>query len=527
MNRLNQGALSNLPKGVVGPFYDRRAVNIGIVHLGLGAFHRAHQAVITEAALEAGDYSWGIAGISLRSPDIRDALALQDGLYTVAVRDGTGDRFAVTGAILTTLVAPENPGAVLDLMTAPNTRIVSLTVTEKGYCHRPATGDLDEDNSDIRHDLTYPEAPRTAIGFLVEAIARRRRAGHAPFTVLSCDNLPANGHTTASVVRRFAALRDPDLAAYVAENVAFPCTMVDRIVPATTEEDRTIVANALGVEDAWPVVSEPFLQWVIEDRFPSGRPNWEKGGASFVADVEPFELIKLRLLNASHSTLAYLGYLAGHETVATAMAAPGFAALLEGLMREEASPTLPPLESFDIAAYRAALLDRFRNPALRHRTWQIAMDGSQKLPQRLLGTIRDRLAVGATFERLALGIAAWIVYVAGRDERGQPIDVRDPLAARLAEATAGRTEAEELAEACLGFSEVFGADLPASRPFRITLLQALSALLKDGAAATVARFDTGSQPPESSTGRNCDTPWDPLAHPRPYRPIATFLRSSR
>lgn len=489
MKRLSQASLRDLPAAVARPVYDRAAARIGIVHLGIGAFHRAHQAVMTEAALAAGDLAWGIAGVSLRSADTRDALAPQDGLYSVAIRDGTGDRFAVVGAVLRLMVAPEDPSAVLDLMAAPDTRIVSLTITEKGYCHLPATGELDETHPDIVHDLAHPEWPRTAIGFLVEAIARRREAGLPPFTVLSCDNLPANGRTLARVVARFAALRDPALAEHVKTHVAFPCSMVDRIVPATTDADRALVASALGVEDAWPVTTEPFLRWVIEDRFPAGRPDWAAVGATVVTDVEPFEQMKLRLLNASHSTLAYLGYLAGHRTVAEAMAAPGFSVLLDQMMTDEVSPTLPLLEDFDLPAYRTMLLARFRNPALHHRTWQIAMDGSQKLPQRLLGTIRDRLKAGAGFDRLALGVAAWMVYATGRDEAGNPIDVRDPLASRFAAVTAGKREASALVAAYLGIREVFGDDLPASTRFRTTLVHVLDGLLADGAARTAGRFE--------------------------------------
>ncbi|KTR05574.1 dioxygenase [Aureimonas ureilytica] len=486
MTRLSETALANLPSSVQRPAYNRTDVKVGIVHLGLGAFHRAHQAVMTEAVLASGDLRWGIAGVSLRSPDTRDALEPQDGLYTVAVRGAEGDRFEVIGAILQSLVAPEDPEAVLALMAAPDTRIVSLTVTEKGYCHKPATGELDEAHPGIVHDLAEPTKPQTAIGFLVEALDRRRRAGLQPFTVLSCDNLPSNGRTVAKVVTRFAELRDAELGAWVREHVAFPCTMVDRIVPATTDADRALVAEALGVEDSWPVMAEPFTQWVVEDHFPTGRPQWELGGATFASEVEPFELMKLRLLNGSHSTLAYLGYLSGHETVADAMAAPGFAELLEAMMREEVTPTLPSLPGFDLTAYRAALLERFRNPALRHRTWQIAMDGSQKLPQRLLGTIRDRLKAGAGFERLALGVAAWMVYATGHDEHGQPIDVRDPLAARFAEATTDKRTAEALVEAYFQFPEVFGADLTHDPHFREEVTRELAGLLAIGAARTVA-----------------------------------------
>ena len=489
MERLSQATLGGLPAHVRRPAYDRARVQVGIVHLGLGAFHRAHQAAMTEAVLGAGDTRWGIAGVSLRSPETRDALAPQDGLYTLAVRAGSGDRFEVIGAVVRSLVAPEDPQAVLALMAAPQTRIITLTVTEKGYCHQPATGELDARHPDILHDLACPHAPRTAIGFLAEAIDRRRRAGTAPFTVLSCDNLPANGRTLSRVLTRFAVLRDPSLADHVASQVAFPCSMVDRIVPATTPADRSMVAEALHVDDAWPVMTEPFLQWVIEDRFAAGRPDWDAGGALFVADVEPFEHMKLRLLNGSHSTLAYLGYLAGHETVSDAMAAPGFAGLIEGLMREEVTPTLEALDGFDIPAYRAALIGRFRNPGLRHRTWQIAMDGSQKLPQRLLGTIRDRLRAEAGFERLALGVAAWMIYAAGRDEAGERIDVRDPLAERIAAATQGVRDPAALVGAYLGFGEVFGTDLPASPTFRSAVTDAVGNLLAHGAARVVRKYE--------------------------------------
>ena len=491
--RLSTDTLAGLPADIERPAYDRTLVQPGIVHLGIGAFHRAHQAVYTDAVLDTGDLRWGIVGASLRSADTRDALAPQDGLYTVAARDGEGERLRAVGSVTRLLVAPEDPEALLAAMTRPEVKIVSLTITEKGYCHAPATGALDEAHPDIVHDLATPQRPRSAIGFIVEAIARRRDAGLAPFTLLSCDNLPANGRTLKRVTTRFAELRDPDLSRFVAGQVAFPSTMVDRIVPATTDADRASIAERIGVEDAWPVVTEPFSQWVIEDDFPAGRPEWEKAGATFVDDVDAYELMKLRLLNGSHSTLAYLGYLSGHETVAEAMAAPGFEALIRGLMDEEVSPTLPALPGIDLAAYKADLLARFRNTALRHRTWQIAMDGSQKLPQRLLNTIRERLGAGLPITRLALGVAGWMRYAAGTDESGTPIDVRDPLATTIAERTAGKRSAAELAAACFGLEQVFGSDLPANPKFRAAVEDALGHLLREGAAATVVRFADGQK----------------------------------
>ncbi len=484
--RLSRKTIDRLPRTVKRPDYDLGAVTVGIVHLGIGAFHRAHQAVYTDALLSE-DPSWGICGVSLRSPETRDALQPQDGLYTLAVQDGEGSDLSVVGSVVELLCAPEDPEAVLRRMADPATRIVSLTITEKGYCHNPATGTLDEGHPDIIHDLANPARPRSAIGFIVEAISRRVSAGVAPFTLLSCDNLPGNGHVLKRIVTQFAEVRDPALAAVV-RNVASPSTMVDRIVPATTDSDRSAVAAAMGLEDAWPIMTEPFRQWVIEEDFPLGRPAWEEAGALFVQDVSAFEFMKLRLLNGSHSTLAYLGYLAGAETVADAMALPGMEALVEGLMRHEVSPTLAELPGFDLAAYRAELLQRFCNPALRHRTWQIAMDGSQKLPQRLLGSIRDRLQAGAGYDRLALGVAAWMRYARGLDESGRPIDVRDPHAARIAGLAQGIDEPDRIVDAFLTMTDVFGTDLPASTPFRAALIKALDGLLRNGSAATLRNF---------------------------------------
>ncbi|MFO1061209.1 MAG: mannitol dehydrogenase family protein [Dongiaceae bacterium] len=464
--------------------YDRASVTPGVVHLGIGAFHRAHMAAYVDDLL-AGDPSWGIIGASLRRPDTRQALAPQDFLYTLAVRSGGGTALRVVGALLDVLDAATQRDALLAAMADPRIRLVSLTVTEKGYCHDPATGALDPAHPDVLHDLANPGAPVSAPGLIVRALALRRAAGAAPFTVLCCDNLPANGETTARVVAGFAALDDAALAAWISGNVAFPSTMVDRIVPATTEADRAMVREATGLADAWPVMTEPFSQWVIEDRFPAGRPHFERAGAQLVADVRPYELMKLRMLNGSHSMLAYLGYLAGHEHVSEAIADPHLRRFIHDFMTEEAMPTLP-AGLGDLAAYREALLQRFANPALRHRTWQIAMDGSQKLPQRLLGTIRDRLARGLPVARATLGVAAWMRYVMGVDEQGRPIDVRDPLAERLRRICAAAGDAPEaLVDGLLQVAPVFGDDLPRNAPFRAAVAGHLGALLRRGALATV------------------------------------------
>jgi fructuronate reductase len=487
--RLAAAALDRLPQDVARPGYDRGAVATGIVHLGVGAFQRAHQAMYTEAALNAGDRRWGILGASLRAPAVRDALKPQDGLYTLAVRGAEGERLQVIGAIKDVLVAPENPEALLAALCDPAVAIVTLTVTEKGYCYDPATAALDEAHPDIVHDLAQPAQPRTVPGFLVEALRRRRANSVRPFTVLCCDNLPHNGRTVGAIVARFAALREPALGHFIRNEIAFPSTMVDRITPATTDEDRAAIARRLGVTDASPVVTEPFTQWVIEDRFAGGlRPDWSITGAEFVSDVAPFENMKLRLLNGSHSTLAYLGYLAGYETVADTMRDANYRTLAEAVM-DAAATTLKMPPGTDVAAYKRALIERYANPALKHRTWQICMDGSRKLPQRLLGTIRDRLAAGAPIGMLAMGVAGWMRYVTGVDEHGKAIDVRDPLSARLraiadqAELVAGR-----LAPALLEVREVFGSELAADVRFRDAVTGALGRITAVGAKAAVAEM---------------------------------------
>ena len=464
--------------------YDRSRITPGIVHLGVGAFQRAHLAVYVDDVLRT-DPSWGIIGASLRRSDTRKALAPQDFLYTLAVRSGSGTAMRVIGSLLDVLDATTQRAELIAAMANPRIRIVSLTVTEKGYCHDPATGALDPHHPDILHDLAHPEAPVSAPGLIVRALELRRAAGVAPFAVLCCDNLPSNGETMARIVTAYAGLRGKRLADYVAAEVAFPSTMVDRIVPATTDADRRLVLEATGLMDAWPVVTEPFSQWVIEDRFPAGRPSFETVDAQLVTDVRPFELMKLRMLNGSHSTLAYLGYLAGYEFVNDAIAEPAFPALIRALMTDEVMSTLP-AGLGDLGAYRDALLKRFGNPALRHRTWQIAMDGSQKLPQRLLGTIRDRLAEDRPITLAALGVAAWMRYVTGIDEHGRAIDVRDPLATRLRAISdsAGGAPAQ-LIDGLLRVSEVFGDDLPRSQSFRASLINHLTSLLQRGALKTV------------------------------------------
>jgi fructuronate reductase len=463
--------------------YDRSKVTPGIVHLGVGAFHRAHVANYIDSILPT-DPTWGIIGASLRRPDTRNALLEQDFLYTLFERSEGHTKARVVGSLLDVLDVNTQRSQLLETMADLRIRIVSLTVTEKGYCHDPASGKLDASHSDIVHDLAEPDHPVSVPGLIVKALELRRAAGIAPFTVLSCDNLPNNGATTARIVIGFAALRGAGIENYIKENVAFPSTMVDRIVPATTEEDRTLVLSQTGLHDAWPVMTEPFSQWVVEDHFPAGRPALEQAGVEFVDDVAPFELMKLRMLNGSHSTLAYLGYLAGYEYVNQVIADPDFRNIAYRLMTEEAIPTLPMAEAV-LHRYRDALLTRFANPALKHRTWQIAMDGSQKLPQRLLGTIRDQLAAGRSIECSALGVAAWMRYVTGVDEKGQRIDVRDPMVERLSfiSKEAGG-DPDALVDGLLKFEEIFGTDLPDNQRFRSSVLKHVGSLFKLGARKT-------------------------------------------
>jgi fructuronate reductase len=433
IRRLCDDTAQALPASVAVPAYDRAAIAPGIVHLGVGAFHRAHQAAYVDDCLAAGETDWGIVGVSLRSADTRDALAPQDGLYTLAIRSSGEEQLRVIGSIGSMLVAPEDPSAVLAALTHPRTRIVTLTITEKAYL-RAAGGGLDATHPDIAHDLANPHLPKTAHGFLTEALARRRAAGTPPFTVLCCDNLPANGATLHRLLTEFAGLRDASLnekgdarlAEHIASEVAFPSSMVDRIVPATTDADRARIAAALGVDDAWPVMTEPFRQWVIEDNFPAGRPAWERFGVTMVGDVGPFEDMKLRLLNGAHSGIAYLGLLSGHATVDRAFADPAIRQFVDALWAE-AIPTLPEDAGLDTKTYTEELAERFSNTALAHRTAQIANDGSQKLPQRIIASALECLEAGTEFVHLTLVVAAWIAACAARGKTLPEGHFTDPL----------------------------------------------------------------------------------------------------
>ena len=486
MNRLNQKLLSDLPKDVLLPAYDRAALKPGIVHLGIGAFHRAHQAFYTEAVLNQFGGDWGIIGCSLRSAGVRDQLVPQDCLYTLVERSGEGEKLQIIGAVLDTLVGPENPAALVAQMAAPNIKIVSLTITEKGYCHDPASGNLNPNHPDIIHDLQNLDKPVSAIGFIIAALKQRYEQNQKAFTVLSCDNLPNNGEVLEKVVTQFAEKISPAFAQWIKTNATFPCTMIDRIVPATTDDDRRDIEGRLGVRDEGMVVCEPFTQWVVEDKFADGRPEWEKTGVLLVEDVRVFEKIKLRLLNGAHSTMAYTGYLSGFQYISEVMEQPAFVNLVKTYMAREAGETVVAPAGFDIEAYKQQLRDRFSNKALKHRTWQIAMDGSQKLPQRLLETLREQLAGKGHIDILCLGVAAWIRYVSGVDEKGAPIEVSDPLAKELrAACDANQGNPAGMVNAVVSIQKVFGADLINEQRFIQTTTQWLERFYAKGVLASI------------------------------------------
>lgn len=486
MKRINNSLLASVDSAAIKlPQYDRVEVKSSIVHLGIGAFHRAHQAFYTEAVLNQFGGDWGIIGCSLRSASVKAQLAEQDGLYTLVERGPEGEKFQIMGAVKEVVVGPENPANLVAIMANPQTQIVSLTVTEKGYCHDPATGNLNLRHPDIQHDLANLEAPKSAIGYIVAALLARKNAAQPSFTVLSCDNLPDNGEVLEKVVLQFAAQVSADLCGWVSAHTKFPCTMIDRIVPATTDSDRADLEAKVGYRDEGMVVAEPFTQWVIEDKFCSERPQWEQVGALLVDDVTAFEKMKLRLLNGSHSMLAYTGYLAGFETISDVMTEPAFVALCKTFMDTEAGPTVSSPNGFDIEDYKKQLCDRFANPGLKHRTWQIAMDGSQKIPQRLLETLREQLDSGGSIEVISLAVAAWFKYVSAVDDAGSAIDVQDPLAARLKSLCDSNPNTAERVSALLGVKEVFGEDLAGCSPFAAAVTRWLDAFSRDGVLVTI------------------------------------------
>ena len=476
-----------LPAKTQLPQYDRQSLRSRIVHLGFGAFHRAHQALLTDRVLNRNGGDWGICEISLFGGDkLFQTLRAQDHLYTVLEKGAAGNQAIVVGAVHESVHRKlEGIDAVLEKLAEPQVAIVSMTITEKGYCIEPGSGQLDLQHDAIKADLANPTQPTTVPGILVEALFRRRERNLPPFSVLSCDNIPENGHVVRNAVTGLAKARDPQLAAWIAQQVTFPCTMVDRIVPAATPETLDEIATALGeVRDECAIACEPFIQWVVEDNFVAGRPQWEDVGVQLVDDVLPFEQMKLRMLNGSHSFLAYLGYLAGYQYIFDCMADENYRRAARYLMLNEQAPTLQ-VAGIDLAAYAEQLIERFSNPALQHRTWQIAMDGTQKLPQRLLESIRWHRQQGGSHAGLTLGVAGWMRYVGGIDDAGQPIDIRDPMLATLQQAVSSSQDGEPRVAALLALKSVFGEQLPADAAFVAEVTRAYLSLRDRGACQTV------------------------------------------
>jgi mannitol 2-dehydrogenase len=485
MQPLNNHTLPDVPGPVSQPAYNRSRLTEGIVHFGVGGFHRAHQAMYLDRLMNAGKaLDWAICGVGVLPSDLhmKKVMDSQDCLYTLTVKDADGTRQArIIGSITSYLFAPDNPEAVIEKMASPAIRIVSLTVTEGGYNFHHVTGEFNADNPDVVNDLQPGAAPRTTFGLITAALARRRQRGLAPFTVMSCDNIQGNGNVAREMFTAFAALKDPELGAWVQRNVPFPNSMVDRITPATTGEDRLAASREYGLDDAWPVVCEPFEQWVLEDNFSLGRPPLEDAGVQLVADVEPYELMKLRLLNASHQGMCYFGRLAGYTYAHEAAQDPLFARFLLDYMDKEATPTLDPVPGIDLDSYKQTLIDRFSNEYIRDTLARLCAESSDRIPKWLLPVINTNLERGGDIHRSAAIVASWARYAEGIDEQGNSIDVVDRLKEPLM-AAAARQSKEPLA--FISNRQIFG-DLVDNELFVQAYTEALNKLHKGGARATL------------------------------------------
>ncbi|AGZ43424.1 mannitol dehydrogenase family protein [Actinoplanes friuliensis] len=489
---LNARNLSSLPGELPVPAYDRGALRTGIVHFGVGGFHRAHEAMYLDRLMNDGKaLDWAICGVGVMPADrrMRDALDGQDGLYTLVVKapDGTLEP-RVIGSIKEYLFAPDDPEAVIEKMASADVRIVSLTVTEGGYNFNAVTGEFVADNPDVQHDLQPGNPPKTTFGLITAALARRRERGSAPFTIMSCDNIQGNGHAARRSFVAYANLVDPELGAWVEEHVAFPNSMVDRITPVTTDDDREEVRKRFGVDDAWPVVCEPFTQWALEDAFPLGRPPFEDAGVQVVADVEPYELMKLRLLNASHQALCYFGYLSGFRLVHDVTQDSLFADFLLAYMDREATPTLEPVPGIDLDEYKHQLIDRFSNAQVKDTVARLCAESSDRIPKWLLPVIRHNLETGGEILRATAVVASWARYAEGVDEQGQKIEVVDRLRDTLV-ATAQRQAEDPLA--FIANRDLFG-DLIDNERFVSTYRSVLASLHSKGARATLEELATAS-----------------------------------
>ncbi|AHF92019.1 mannitol 2-dehydrogenase [Opitutaceae bacterium TAV5] len=486
--KLTNASLASLPADVARPVYDRATVKAGIVHFGVGGFHRAHQAMYLDRLMNAGlALDQGICGVGIMPNDLamRDALRAQDGLYTLVVKHPDGRHEArVIGSIVEYLYAPDDPAAVIEKMADPAIRIVSLTITEGGYNFHHDTGEFNLDDPGVQHDLRPDAVPQTVFGLVTEALRLRQRRGIPAFTLLSCDNIQGNGDVARRMFLAYAHAKDAALATWIGQHVTFPNCMVDRITPVTTEADRADLRERTGIEDAWPVVCEPFTQWVVEDHFAAGRPPVEKAGVQLVADVIPYELMKLRLLNASHQALCYLGYLSGYRYAHEVAQDPAFAEFLQSYMDDEGTPTLRPVPGIDLADYKHTLIARFANPEVRDTLARLCAESSDRIPKWLLPVIRENLASGGPIARSAAVVASWARYAEGTDEQGQPIKVVDRLADRLTAIAANN----RVTPACFIENRAVFGDLADNARFRAAYLDALHLLHTEGARATVERY---------------------------------------
>jgi mannitol 2-dehydrogenase len=486
--KLNNQNLSRLKKEIRVPSFNRAELRQNTVHIGVGGFHRAHQAAYLDDLLALnGAERWGECGMGvLKSDDrMRDALKGQDCLYTIVERSAERQTARVIGSIVDYVYAPEERERAIEKMASAETRIVSLTITEGGYFIDEGTREFTQEHPDIQHDLRQPARPVSSLGYIAEALDRRRLRGLPPFTVMSCDNLQGNGHVIRKVLLAFAGLRDAALQQWIAANVKFPNSMVDRITPVTTPKDIAFLSARFGVEDAWPVVTEPFIQWVIEDEFCNGRPQWEKVGVQLVSDVAPYELMKMRLLNASHLAMAYLGALAGYTYVHEVMEGTLFRPFVEHFM-EEVTPVVPKIPGTSVKDYKRVLIERFSNPTINDQMTRICSEGSAKIPKWVLPSIAELLEKGKSIELLTLVIASWIHYLRqGIDERGQLLTIID---ARAAELTGIAKTAGTNPRSVLAIKSIFGQALPANALFASKVEVALRALSKLGVAPTIRQY---------------------------------------
>ncbi|MGO2201022.1 mannitol dehydrogenase family protein [Pseudomonas helleri] len=487
--KLNRRNLDNLTPKVAKPTYLDSDTQHGIAHFGVGGFHRAHQAFYTDALMDQGrDLDWSICGIGLRPEDrkVRDDLAGQDYLYTLfELGDSDDTQSRIIGSISNMLLAEDGIQAVIDKLASPHIRIVSLTITEGGYCIDDSTGEFMAQLPQIQQDLAQPHAPRTVFGVLCAALAQRR-ANHTPaFTVMSCDNLPHNGNVARKALLAFAALSNPDLHDWIAANVSFPSAMVDRITPMTSNAHRLQLHDQLGIDDAWPVVCEPFIQWVLEDKFSNGRPAWETVGVQLTDDVTPYEEMKIKLLNGSHLALTYLGFLKGYRFVHDTMNDPLFVAYMRAYMDKDVTPQLAPVPGIDLTAYKNTLVQRFSNQAIADQLERVCSDGSSKFPKFTVPTINRLIADGAELKRAALVVAAWALYLKGVDETGQTYAIPDPRAEFCQALVA---DDELIVQRLLGVEEIFGTAIAQSAEFVAAFEWCLNSLREVGVSVTLERL---------------------------------------